>query len=138
MGRNGAVYIFIFLSTSSRMWRGSSIFICCSDSKFLMCKFSEFLKTAWQEMVNVKLHAYSPEDGNGNPLQYSCLENFMGRGAWHAYHSSKAALVTDISNQSWTDITTQSRHSSPALNLDVISESVRPQCSKHYRCIGEK
>ena len=21
-------------------------------------------------------------EGNGNPLQYSCLENFMNRGAW--------------------------------------------------------
>ena len=25
-----------------------------------------------------------PEVGNGNPLQYSCLENSMGRGAWWA------------------------------------------------------
>ena len=25
-----------------------------------------------------------PEEGNGNPLQYSCLENSMGRGAWRA------------------------------------------------------
>ena len=24
----------------------------------------------------------SPGIGNGNPLQYSCLENSMGRGAW--------------------------------------------------------
>ena len=24
----------------------------------------------------------SPGAGNGNPLQYSCLENLMGRGAW--------------------------------------------------------
>jgi hypothetical protein len=24
----------------------------------------------------------SPEEGNGNPLQYSCLENVMDRGAW--------------------------------------------------------
>ena len=24
----------------------------------------------------------SPRDGNGNPLQYSCLENSMDRGAW--------------------------------------------------------
>ena len=24
----------------------------------------------------------SPEGGNGNPLQYSCLENLMDRGAW--------------------------------------------------------
>ena len=26
----------------------------------------------------------SPGEGNGNPLQYSCLENSMGRGAWQA------------------------------------------------------
>ena len=26
----------------------------------------------------------SPREGNGNPLQYSCLENHMDRGAWWA------------------------------------------------------
>ena len=26
----------------------------------------------------------SPEEGNGNPLQYSCLENPTDRGAWPA------------------------------------------------------
>ena len=26
----------------------------------------------------------SPEHGNGNPLQYSCLENPANRGAWQA------------------------------------------------------
>ena len=26
----------------------------------------------------------SPREGNGNPLQYSCLENLMDRGAWGA------------------------------------------------------
>ena len=26
----------------------------------------------------------SPGEGNGNPLQYSCLENPMDRGAWPA------------------------------------------------------
>ena len=26
----------------------------------------------------------SPGEGNGNPLQYSCLENFVDRGAWEA------------------------------------------------------
>ena len=25
-----------------------------------------------------------PGEGNGNPLQYSCLENSMDRGAWRA------------------------------------------------------
>ena len=26
----------------------------------------------------------SPREGNGNPLQHSCLENSMDRGAWQA------------------------------------------------------
>ena len=26
----------------------------------------------------------SPGEGNGNPLQYSCLENPMDRGSWQA------------------------------------------------------
>ena len=26
----------------------------------------------------------SPGVGNGNPLQYSCLENYTDRGAWQA------------------------------------------------------
>ena len=26
----------------------------------------------------------SPGEGHDNPLQYSCLENSMDRGAWHA------------------------------------------------------
>ena len=26
----------------------------------------------------------SPGEGNSNPLQYSCLENSMDRGAWQA------------------------------------------------------
>ena len=26
----------------------------------------------------------SPGEGNGNPLQYSCLENPMDRGVWQA------------------------------------------------------
>ena len=26
----------------------------------------------------------SPGGGNGNPVQYSCLENLMDRGAWWA------------------------------------------------------
>ena len=26
----------------------------------------------------------SPEEGNGNPFEYSCLENFMDREVWQA------------------------------------------------------
>ena len=36
-------------------------------------------------------------EGNGNPLQYSCLENVMDRGAWLAivYRVKKALDTTE-------------------------------------------
>ena len=35
----------------------------------------------------------SPEGGNGYPLQYSCLENPMDRGAWWATRSMESLRV---------------------------------------------
>ena len=32
---------------------------------------------------------------NGNPLQYSCLENFMDRGAWQATVCGKELDMTE-------------------------------------------
>ena len=40
----------------------------------------------------------SPEVGNGNPLQYSCLENFMGRGIWWATIDGVAESQTQLSD----------------------------------------
>ena len=41
----------------------------------------------------------SPGDGNGNPLQYSCLENPTNRGAWqHTVHGVKNELDVALSN----------------------------------------
>ena len=58
----------------------------------------------------------SPGEGNGKPLQYSCLENPMDRGA------SQAAVhrVT----KSWTQLSTHACHylmSKPIFYLMVIS-----------------
>ena len=36
------------------------------------------------EVVSIPELGRSPEGGQGNPLQYSCLENPMDRGAWWA------------------------------------------------------
>ena len=37
----------------------------------------------------------SPGEGNGNPLQYSCLENPMDKGAWQAtVHGSQEVDAT--------------------------------------------
>ena len=38
----------------------------------------------------------SPGGGNGNPLQYSCLENPMDRGAWRA--------IVHRVTKSWTQL----------------------------------
>ena len=39
----------------------------------------------------------SPREGNGNPLQYSCLENPMDRGAWQASIHGVAKSPTQLS-----------------------------------------
>ena len=36
----------------------------------------------------------SPREGNSNPLQYSCLENPMDRGAWQAQSMGLQELDT--------------------------------------------
>ena len=33
-----------------------------------------------------------PGVGNGNPLQYSCLENFMDRGAWRVLRVANSQI----------------------------------------------
>ena len=49
----------------------------------------------------------SPGGGNGNPLQYSCLENPMDRGAWwtvvHGVAKSQVQLTTHA--QQYKDFT---------------------------------
>ena len=40
----------------------------------------------------------SPGEGNGNPLQYSCLENSMDKGAWQATVRGVAKSQTRLSN----------------------------------------
>ena len=40
-----------------------------------------------------------PGEGNDNPLQYSCLENTMDRGAWW--------VTVDEATKSWTELSDQ-------------------------------
>ena len=45
-----------------------------SDSKESACSAGD--------MGSVPESERSPGEGNGNPLQYTCLENSMDKGAW--------------------------------------------------------
>ena len=40
-------------------------------------------------------------EGNGNPLQYSCLENSMDRGAWWATVNAVTKSQTWLTNTPW-------------------------------------
>ena len=40
----------------------------------------------------------SPVEGNGYPLQYSCLENYMERGTWQAIVHGVAKSLTPLSD----------------------------------------
>ena len=42
----------------------------------------------------------SPGEGNGNPLQYSCLGNPMDRGAWQATVHGAARVRHDLATNS--------------------------------------
>ena len=41
----------------------------------------------------------SPREGNDNPLQYSCLENLMNRGAWQATVCGVARIRHDLATK---------------------------------------
>jgi len=52
---------------------------------------------------SISVSGRSPGEGNGNPLQYSCLENSMGRGDWWATVRGVAEL--DITEQQQSAVT---------------------------------
>ena len=67
----------------------------------------------------------SPGKGNGNPLQDSCLENSMDRGAWRA----------TVHGLAESDTTEQLTHnvSSVEFSRSVMSDSLQPHGRQHAR-----
>ena len=52
----------------------------------------------WETWVQSLGWEDAPEEGIGYPLQYSCLENSMDRGAWQAIVHGVAKSWTRLSN----------------------------------------
>ena len=50
------------------------------------------------DLGSVPVMGRSPGEGNGHPLQDSCLENSMGRGAWQATVHGVAKSLTGLSD----------------------------------------
>ena len=82
----------------------------------------------------------SPGGGHGNPLQYSCLENSMGRGAWEAtvhgvakswtrlsdftftfrFHASEKEMATHLSFLAWRIPGTREPGGLPSMGLHRV------------------
>jgi len=65
-------------------------FLCSSVSKEDACNAGDLALILGLER--------SPGEGNGNPLQYSCLENPLDRGAWQATVHRVAKNRTQLSD----------------------------------------
>jgi len=82
-----------------------------------------------KDEVSVLESGRYPAEENGNPLQYSCLENLMDRGAWWAtVHriSKNQTLLMQLSKQICRTMSVQFGHS-------VMSNSLRPHGLQHTR-----
>ena len=51
-----------------------------------------------QETLDQKGWGRAPREGNGYPLQYSCLENSMDRGAWQPTVHGVAKSQTQLND----------------------------------------
>ena len=63
-----------------------------------MAQWSENLPANAGDMDLIPGLERSPREGNGNSLQYSCLENPMDRGAWWATAQGVTNSWTQLSN----------------------------------------
>ena len=68
---------------SGRVLHGSSFTLEQKESLWTIALMVKNLLDAG-DLGSIPGSGRSPREGNGNPLQYSCLENLMDRGAWGA------------------------------------------------------
>ena len=83
-GRTDAVLFWVWAS------RGLKVFAFAYFTYLLFCCVVCRILVPWLR------------EGNGNPLQYSCLENPMDRGAWWAAVHGVARSQTQLSNFTFT------------------------------------
>ena len=91
-----------------------TLFRDCSDGKESACKVGG--------LSSIPGPGRSPGEGNGSPLQYSCLENSTGRGAWQATASGASKSRTRLS------ATERTQHTH-----DLVAESSKEAGNKR-RC----
>ena len=67
-----------------------NVFPCGSNGKESACNTGD--------LSSIPGWVRTPGEGNGNPLQYFCLENSMDRGAWWAIVHGVTKNLTQLSD----------------------------------------
>ena len=83
--------------TCVRWLQGSSCFKAIENGGY-----KHGLWTAWVWVPASTIYMWINGEGNGNPLQYSCLANPMDRGAWWAAVHGVAKSRTQLSDFTFT------------------------------------
>ena len=86
----------------------------CSNSqlpRWLRCKESA---CSVGDLGSIPGSGITPAEGNGNPLQYSCPENSMNKGAW------RATVHGVVNNQTWLS------HSHFHFHVHQVSDAIQP------------
>ena len=73
------VYTHTYTHTQTHRWTHKETIVdiglsWCSDGKASACNAGD--------LGSIPGSGRSPVEGNGNPLQYSCLENSIDKGGW--------------------------------------------------------
>ena len=69
---------------------------------------------------SIPVSGRSPGEGNGNPLQYSCLGNPMDGGAWRAVVHGEKKSWTQLSNEYFGSLTSPLTSPFPSVPLEVF------------------
>ena len=84
---------------------GLEIFHIKAKSLYMACTGGSEVKSSAcnvGDLGSIPGSGRSPGEGNGNPLQYSCLENPMDREAWWATVQGVAKSRTRLSDLTFT------------------------------------
>ena len=80
----------------------------------------------------------SPEEGDNNMLQYSCLENSMGRGAWRGYspcghkESDTTEQLSTHARLFWSTMTQHGPVQNTILGIDSFFSHPKHMQTRHW------
>ena len=91
-------------------------------------KPTQYCKAIIHQLKIKKFLKKCPGEGNGNPLQYSHLENLIDRGAWKATVHKESDMTEWLSTHTWNDpaMFPFLSHFIPNLHLSVCFWRVQP------------